>query len=217
MIEKKLESRPTKGPGRLSAVEAANLPDRLLDAALAAFSTKGYEGSTMEQIANAAGASTKTLYARYANKAELMQAVVRRVVERTLANAIGNIDPRGVEPRVFLMAMLTGVSNEINLRVGLNRLAFAEAHRHQELANFYANVINRGIGIIKGALDAWVATGVLPPIADSRMAATICLSMTTDRPRIRAVLGVPMTREEVAAYVGAAVDLFLKGLGYTGK
>lgn len=217
MIDKKRKSRPSKGPGRLSAVEAANLPDRLLDAALAAFSTKGYEGSTMEQIAKAAGASTKTLYARYANKAELMQAVVRRIVERTLANAIGKIDAKGVEPRVFLMAMLTGISNEVNVRVGLNRFAFAEAHRHKELADFYANVINRGIGIIKDALDGWVAAGVLPPMADSKMAATICLTMTTDRPRIRAVLGLPMTAAEIGEYVGAAVDLFLKGLGYTGK
>lgn len=215
MIGKKQEGRFSKGPGRLSAVDAANLPDRLLDAALAEFSTKGYEGSTMEQIAKAAGASTKTLYARYANKAELVQAVVRRLIERTLAAAIGNIDPKGVEPRMFLNAMLNAVANEVTLRVGINRFALNEAYRHPELQEFYANAIGRGIGIIRGALDGWRDAGLLPLLNDSQMAATICLSMTTDRPRIRAVLGVPMARDEVAEYVGAAVDLFLKGLGYT--
>ena len=35
----------------------------------------------MEQIARRAGASTKTLYARYADKAAVVQAVVNRIIE----------------------------------------------------------------------------------------------------------------------------------------
>jgi AcrR family transcriptional regulator len=182
MTAKKTAEGVSKGPGRLSAVDAANLPDRLLDAALAEFSAKGYEGSTMEQIAKAAGASTKTLYARYANKGELLQAVVRRLIERTLSAAIGNIDPRGVEPRLFLVTMLTAVAGEVTLRVGLNRFALAEAHRHPELATFYANAIARGIGIIKNAVEGWRDAGLLPLLGDSEMAATLCLSMPPTGP-----------------------------------
>src|SRR5689334_6638391 len=63
------------GPGRLSAEDAAALPDRLLDAAFELFSAQGYAGTSMEEIAKKAGASTKTLYGRYAGKAELLKGV----------------------------------------------------------------------------------------------------------------------------------------------
>jgi AcrR family transcriptional regulator len=43
--------------------------DRLLDAALEVFNERTFADTTMEQIARRAGASTKTLYARYADKA----------------------------------------------------------------------------------------------------------------------------------------------------
>jgi AcrR family transcriptional regulator len=75
MIRKK-SAKPRGGPGRLSAEDAAKLPDRLLDAALEVFNEKNFADATMEQIARRAGASTKTLYARYADKAAVVEAVV---------------------------------------------------------------------------------------------------------------------------------------------
>src|SRR3954465_4355791 len=69
---KKKPKRPKLGPGRLSADELAKLPDRLLDAALHLFDVQGYANTTMEQIAKQAGASTKTIYSRYPNKAAIL-------------------------------------------------------------------------------------------------------------------------------------------------
>ena len=74
------------GPGRLSAEGAAGLMDRLLDAAHALFNKQGFSETTIDQIAKEAGASTKTIYTRFANKGEIMQAVVHRLVERSVAS-----------------------------------------------------------------------------------------------------------------------------------
>ena len=45
----------------------------------------GYARATMDAIAKAAGASRKTIYARYANKAEVLTAVVNRLLDTALA------------------------------------------------------------------------------------------------------------------------------------
>src|SRR5689334_8247508 len=93
------------GPGRLSAKETEELPNRLLDAAMTLFSERGFSDTTMDQIAKAAGASTKTIYARYSNKVEILQAVVRRLVDRTVEahRATAPLGSGKVSPHEFLV------------------------------------------------------------------------------------------------------------------
>src|SRR5689334_11737964 len=110
-MTKKKSAKSRGGPGRLSAEDAARLPDRLLDAALELFNERTYAEATMEQIARRAGASTKTLYARYADKAAVVEAVVNRIVERTLAaqGAAAAFDPRQIDPRSFIIGLGTRI------------------------------------------------------------------------------------------------------------
>jgi AcrR family transcriptional regulator len=208
------------GPGRLTAVDSAGLNDRLLDAAQVLFCTDGYAVATMERIAKASGASTKTIYSRYANKGEILQAVVRRIVDNTLAAHAAEIaiDARNAEPRAFL----TGFARQIVTRlstdaIGLNRLAFAEAHRFPELSEFYLSTIGRGIRLLQDALEKWHQLGFITRLPDAEMAARLCISLLTDRPRILGVLGKPLSPPEIDAHVAAAVDIFLLGCGYAPK
>src|SRR5579872_6983661 len=103
-MKKKPRKVAPSGPGRLSAEASAALPDRLMDAAFHLFSRKGYADTSMEEIARAANASTKTIYSRYANKAELLKAVVERIIARvaTAHAAETSHDAGKVEPRFFL-------------------------------------------------------------------------------------------------------------------
>ena len=80
-----MSGRKAKRAGRLPAEKAAMIPDRLLDAATALVSEVGYANTTMDAIARKAGASSKTVYSRYANKQEVLEAVVRRLMDRTIA------------------------------------------------------------------------------------------------------------------------------------
>src|SRR5262245_62087188 len=105
MTVTKTRKRRPKGPGRLSAEETALLSGRLLDAAQSVFIEMGYGRATMDAIAKAAGASRKTLYARYANKAEVLTAVVNRLLDTALAphEAEPPSQPATRAPRAFLM------------------------------------------------------------------------------------------------------------------
>src|SRR5437868_283727 len=129
-MSKKKSAKLRGGPGRLSTEDAAKLPDRLLDAALEVFNEKTFADTTMEQIARRAGASTKTLYARYADKAAVVEAVVNRIVERTLAAqaAVASLDPAQIDPRSFIIGLGTrivvGIGGE---GAGLISVALSEA------------------------------------------------------------------------------------------
>jgi AcrR family transcriptional regulator len=64
--------------GRPSLAEAAAIDEQLLDAAFREFCRNGYGGTSMRNIAREANVSRTTLAARFANKAQLFQAIVRR-------------------------------------------------------------------------------------------------------------------------------------------
>jgi TetR/AcrR family transcriptional regulator, mexJK operon transcriptional repressor len=211
---------PRGGPGRLSAEELAGLPDRLMDAALGLFNAQGYSDTTMEQIARQAGASTKTLYSRYANKAELVKAVVSRIVERSIAAHVAQIalDPRDTDPRVFLMGSGRKMAATINGEAaGMVRIALVEAWRFSELREMYAESVTRGRSIYREALETWHAQGLLPELGDAGRAAFLFVCMVSDQIRIRIAMGHPMTNAELDSHVPYAVDMFLRACGYTPK
>jgi len=219
-MPRKKVAKPRGGPGRLSAEDAARLPDRLLDAALELFNERTFADTTMEQIARRAGASTKTLYARYADKAELVQAVVNRIIERSLAAAAATapLDPKRTDPRTFIIALGTNIATGIATEgAGLINIALSEARRFPVITRMYNATLARGRGIFGAALAQWHADGLLPELKNPEMAAMLLISMLTDMGRIRTAMGEPMSEAEIAAYIPYATDMFLRGCGYRPK
>jgi AcrR family transcriptional regulator len=218
---RKKSKKPKLGPGRLSANEAAKLPDRLLDAALELFNVRGYANTTMEHIAKEAGASTKTIYSRYPNKAAILRAAVNRIVEKSLAAHFSTIrvDPRDADPRDFIVSLGRQIATAISGGEGgsLVYLALSEARRFPELAELYTTGIARGAGFFRTALEDWKANGLLPDLTNIDSGARLCLSMVSDTARIRVALGKPMKPSEIESHVAFAADIFLRGCGYKSK
>ncbi len=217
---KKKSAKPRGGPGRLSAEDAAKLPDRLLDAALELFNERTFADTTMEQIARRAGASTKTLYARYSDKAAVVDAVVNRIIKQALeAHAMATaIDPRQVEPRTFILGLATRILTQISGEAaGLINIALSEARRFPIITKMYNATLARGRGIFQNALEIWHQDGLLPDLVNPPMAAMLLISMMTDMARIRTAMGDPMTKAEIDAYAPYAADMFLRGCGYKAK
>ena len=178
------------------------------------FNDQGFSSTTMEQVARAAGSSTQTIYSRFENKTALLEAVVRRVVDRTVAahTAASAPDPAAIEPRAYLVSLGSNVVRTLSVEAsGLTRLSFSESYRSPELQRLTAVGYGRGVGLIRDALATWRKQGKISTEGDLDRMAYVCLSMMTDRPRIRGVIGDPMSEEERIAYVGEAVEIFLNG------
>jgi AcrR family transcriptional regulator len=219
-MTRKKSAKSRGGPGRLSAEDAARLPDRLLDAALELFNERTFADTTMEQIARRAGASTKTLYARYADKAAVVDAVVDRIIKQALEAhaAATSIDPRQVDPRVFVIGLGTRIVTQISGEAaGLISIALSEARRFPIITKQYNATLSRGRGLFRNALELWHQDGLLPDLVNPEMAAMLLVSMLTDMARIRTAMGNPMTKAEIDAFVPYAADMFLRGCGYRPK
>ena len=222
MAKKKAARQKRAGPGRLSAEETAQLPDRLLDAALEVFSQHGYSDATMDQIAKAAGASTKTIYARYANKADVLKALIKRIVDRTITihDREPPVAPSAVSPRAYLQALCVQICVRISTEAGaINRLAVAGVYRMPELKRLHQMSTEQGAAFIRNGLDHWHSEGLLADLkpTDFERASYLCLSMATDWTRIRTSLGNPPDRAEIEERVAYAVGFFLHGCGMKEK
>jgi AcrR family transcriptional regulator len=217
-MAKKKTTKARGGPGRLSAEEAARLPDRLLDAAFKLFSERGYGDTSMEHIARLAGASTKTLYARYPDKGTVLQSVVDRIIERSLATSGFDKSDPGRDPRAYIVTLGTDIVTNIGrVGAGLIQVAFSEARRFPAITKMYNTTLAHGRGVFRAALEHWHGAGLLPDLKDPEMGARLLVSMLTDMQRIRTAMGDSMSDAEIAAYIPFATDIFLRGCGYKPK
>lgn len=76
-VQEEAKTRRGRG-GRPKASAPSNVEARLLAAATKLFLTRGYDGTSCDQVALDAHAGKASIYARYANKAALFTAVIDR-------------------------------------------------------------------------------------------------------------------------------------------
>jgi len=74
--------------GRIAGVTAEQTRERLLLAAVDVFARRGYDGTRVADIAEAADVSSGALYAHFGSKAELLVAALRAHGRRLLAEAL---------------------------------------------------------------------------------------------------------------------------------
>src|ERR1700730_3685697 len=123
--------------GRPPKELAGEVDARILDAARKVFLERGFEGASIDEIAEAARSGKPTIYARFRDKRALFTGVVTRdILSRILEFKIdvlptgATIDERLRSAAVTLLHW--GLDND---RIGLMRLAVAEARRFPDLAS----------------------------------------------------------------------------------
>jgi AcrR family transcriptional regulator len=118
---------PPRRGGRPSRAAAALLGERILDAATELFLAEGYDGTSIEAVAQRARISKRTFYHRFPDKAALFGAVVHRIVEQLRPPAGtplyegGNLDVLRRLARLLLRAAL------MLMALSLNRLISNQA------------------------------------------------------------------------------------------
>src|ERR1700721_2318223 len=83
---KAAERPPRRGAGgRPTREEAVRRDARLLDVATRLFMERGFDCTSIDAVAETAGISKPTVYARYHDKRDLFTAVLRATIQRWLA------------------------------------------------------------------------------------------------------------------------------------
>src|SRR5271168_4101369 len=98
MIDAQLPQTVLHKRGRPRRGTEAARTSALINAATRVFLREGYGLASIDKVAAEAGVSTRTIYERYKNKADLLGAVITRLVNRdmtTVATAeLDRLDPK---------------------------------------------------------------------------------------------------------------------------
>ena len=190
--------------------------EELIDVAEKIFLERGFPDTTMQMIAEAAGASKETLYRHFESKELLFAEIVSRKA-RLISGPDGAI-ARGGRPEVVLSALGSGLVRTIATGEGafLFRTVVAEAARNPELGDLF---YERGPGATVDRLTQYLtdatARGELH-CDDPLVAARLFLGSVVAQFHLRRLLQSkwkPPTASEIDRHVNSAVSMFLREFG----
>src|ERR1700749_124143 len=120
--------------GRPPRERAGQVEERILDAAGRIFLERGFQGASVDEIAEAASAGKPTIYARFPNKQALFTAVVERLVRRNTSHYALSCAGDSLEKRLEALGAIILTRILAPETIGLIRVAVAEARRFPDLA-----------------------------------------------------------------------------------
>jgi AcrR family transcriptional regulator len=189
--------------------------DTLIRAATRVFLRDGYGGASIDKVASEAGVSTRTIYERFKNKADLLGAVISRLVDRDMATALAPEELDRLDPRQALTAIgqvITGRACNPD-SAALFRIVATEAQRFPELAaKMRCSDKQRVDDAVASYFRKQVDRGTLM-LADPERAASLFLQMVCAELHQCLLFGTAddMSKLDFTAHLKQVVDIFLNG------
>jgi AcrR family transcriptional regulator len=206
-IQKRCRGRPQVRPDE----ETLHL---LVEAAATEFQANGYAATTMGNVAQRAGISTKTMYRLIPCKADLFEKVIsERIGAFMLALNASELDKYGLIEAVEHMLVSFGNLTLSAETIGLLRLVIGESDRFPELAAAFHDIaVVQSTAAIAGWLDRLRQRGLLKIDDLAKSASALRGMMTMDLQRT-AMLGLAHapTPEEIEARAKFCARLFVDG------
>jgi AcrR family transcriptional regulator len=211
--------------GRPPRELAGECETRILDAAATVFLERGFEGASVDEIADVAHAGKPTIYARFSGKEALFAAVIARLVQQHTGSLQSVAVPGSTfEDRLehlaetFLRNVLAPDS------IGLVRAAIAEARRFPKLASSVGRMAReRGLTAVAGIMGELARADGAPPLpafAADRLPATArrFVDMILLPMLLRALLGEDLAalEGEIGSHVSTTVRFFLAACRHGG-
>jgi TetR/AcrR family transcriptional regulator, mexJK operon transcriptional repressor len=187
----------------------------LIDAATRVFLRDGYSLASIDKVASEAGVSTRTIYERFKNKAELMAAVIGGLVERDMANVFAAAEFDTLELREALLTIgqsITGHARNPD-SVALFRIVCAEAQRFPELAVKMREGAKRRVeNAIANYFRGQIARGTLS-LRDPDRAASLFKQMICAELHEQLMFCGPdaVTKIDFTSHLNHVIDIFLLG------
>jgi AcrR family transcriptional regulator len=211
--------------GRPPRALAGEVEARILDAAKKVFLERGFEGASVDEIADVAHAGKPTIYARFPGKEALFAAVMARHV-REVTGSYESIEPTGATIEEGLVSIAMAILRKILAAetVGLCRATVAEARRFPDLASRVHRMgRERGTeaaALLLGELAQSDEMRALPAFAVDRRAATAryFMELIVLPMMMRALFGEDLTalRAEIEPHVAHTVAFFLAACRHGG-
>ena len=209
----------TRAPrcGRPPRELAGEVEERILNAAGRVFLERGFEGASVEEIAEAASAGKPTIYARFPNKQALFTAVIARLVRRNTDLGVLSCGDGALEERLEALARVILTRLLSPETIGLIRVAVAEARRFPDLATSVSSMgRTRPMEAVARLFGEWAASGDIgasPAFAAEKLPETArrFLDLVVLPMLVRALFGEDLSalNAEIGAHAARAAAFFL--------
>ena len=184
------------------------------------FLTRGFNGTSMDEVAVHAGVSKQTVYNRFANKASLFVEIVQSMT----AQAAKRVQTEMPEPETLVQVAteLSGHAERLLTIVmtpkllQLRRLVIAEADRFPELGRaLYDGGPGRAIASLAVNIQRWADRGLLS-ISDAMVAATQFNWLVMGEPINKAMFRADyvLSQAERVRHIEQAVRVFIAAYRY---
>jgi TetR/AcrR family transcriptional regulator, mexJK operon transcriptional repressor len=209
-----IKRRPRAQSGRPTREHARLRQEQLLERSLEMFSENGFEMTTIDAIAASLNMTKRTIYARYADKAALFEAAVKRSIERWFIpiDLLRETDTGDLETCLIALARLRVGNNMSREGVRLQRVVTSEAFRFPEVFRAYEAVSAELIAYLRELFEKYRPEIDGEWFEDSELAAAAFLSIMNAPVRMTVLHGQEQKSEVVEDFIRKAVRLFLDGL-----
>lgn len=210
--------RSAPAPVDNGAPAAAADADAVLNAAVAEFLAKGYEGANLRAIVAASGRSTGDVYRRFGNKENLFREVIKRHADLSLPRSVRlRVTGRPIEAELaeFAVAFLTDFLDPASLAIF--RMVVSEASLMPDVVHQLWKVGPlMAISQVEAYLVEQQVAGQVS-IDDPHLAAAQFLDMIKAGMHLRQLMaGLPPTAAEIAASARQAAKIFARGIAAAG-
>jgi AcrR family transcriptional regulator len=187
----------------------------LIDAATRVFLREGYGLCSIDKVASEAGVSTRTIYERFKNKADLLGGVISHLVDRDITSVLAESELASME----LRQALTVIGETIAARVSdpdsaaLFRIVATEAQRFPALADKMRRSTKVRIDdLVARYFRTQITRGTLA-VSDADTAASMFMQLVVGELHDCLLFGnaEALATFDATAHVRRVVDLFLYG------
>lgn len=200
--------------GRPTREQAQQRQEELLDHALEVFLANGFEGSTIDAIAAAAGMAKRTIYARYPDKAALFEAAVQRAVDRWVVpvETLQAVETDDLAETLVAIARIRLERYTSPAGIALQRILNAEGYRFPKLYRLaYHQGTVPALRFIADVLNRHAAAGAIE-VDEPEVLGGAFLAMVVGGPATGVMWGVLVDPDVLDRHMRMCVRLFLDGV-----
>jgi TetR/AcrR family transcriptional repressor of mexJK operon len=215
---KALDRTVRRGGGRPTREEAEARDVRLLDVATRLFMERGFDGTSIDAVAEAAGVSKPTVYARYHDKRDLFAAVLRGRIRRWLApvSAAAEAEATETSPKSIKTTLHELSRHMVAYTLApeagaLQRMLSAQAVQFPDLAKTANESWLCAVRGVSSILRQSAARGHIK-VDDPELAAEMFLNLVLGHPKRFALYSMATDPETEERHRKAAVEFFLSGV-----
>jgi len=161
--------------GRTPGATAASTRERLLRAAADVFGRRGYAGTRVSEIAEAAGLSNGALYAYFGSRAELLVDALRAHGQRMLTDLVSADPTRSISDLLLQTGRSLHLQREPDDQLVIE--ALIAARRDEEVAAPMRGYIRERAEWLAGLVREAQSRGELDPAIAPSAVAHFCLSL----------------------------------------